>query len=43
MFMAAVWLGETISGRTMIGTAAVIGGVVLTRFARRGGAQPGEA
>ena len=45
MLIAVLWLGESISGGTMIGTAAIIGGVLLTRLApKRGPAtEPAQA
>jgi drug/metabolite transporter (DMT)-like permease len=45
MLIAVIWLGESISRDTMIGTAAVIGGVLLTRLApkRDAAAEPAEA
>jgi drug/metabolite transporter (DMT)-like permease len=35
MITAAVWLGEPITGLKLIGVAAVLGGVVLTRVGKR--------
>jgi drug/metabolite transporter (DMT)-like permease len=45
MGIAVIWLGESISHGTMIGTAAVIGGVLLTRLAPKKNptAEPAEA
>jgi drug/metabolite transporter (DMT)-like permease len=45
MFIAVVWLGESISRSTMIGTAAIISGVLLTRLApkRTPAAEPAQA
>ena len=44
MLIAVIWLGESISRGTMVGTAAIIGGVLLTRLAPRRGrtSEPAE-
>jgi len=45
MLIAVVWLGESISGGTLVGTAAIIGGVLLTRLApkRSPASEPAQA